>query len=571
MVAGAVGIDMVMLVIAADDGVMPQTREHLDIMSILGIRRGFIVITKIDMVDPEFVELVREEVAEFVEGTFLEGSPIVTCSSITGEGLPEVRSHIDALVRSLPDRPREGVFRMPIQRAFTLKGHGTVVTGVALSGVAQVGDSLEVLPKGLACRVRAIHVHHRPATEALAGHRSAFNLTDVDYRNVARGDVLATPGYFTATKLVEARFTLLKSFKGPLKDQAAIRFHVGSSDCLGRMVLLNVKALNPGEDALVQFRLDDQVVVAPGDHYLVRLASPEKSLGGGLVLGETRFRFKRFRDWIQQNMAGKEQSLRDSTRYLEYVVRSEGLHPVSIDTLPLLVKDDPAAVKSRVQELVASGTLSEISGGRELIHRDMVDRGALEAQDALLQLHEKDHYPFGFSVQAIASAMKHLPRVAQLFVEQALAERKLERQGDLFRHKSFKGSLSNEDRKLIGIIEERLQTSGFSAPLASGMAEELGKPRKRIDNLLVLLEGAGRAVRLEDGLYVHMDSVKGARDKLVSYCLQNEEMPSNVMKDVIGASRKYVIPLLEYFDKVGLTVRKDSSRTLTSGYENVLV
>jgi selenocysteine-specific elongation factor len=156
-------------------------------------------------------------------------------------------------------------------------------------------------------------------------------------------------------------------------------------------------------------------------------------------------------------------------------------------------------------------------------------------------------------------------------VEQALAERKLERQGDLFRHKSFKGSLSNEDRKLIGIIEERLQTSGFSAPLASGMAEELGKPRKRIDNLLVLLEGAGRAVRLEDGLYVHMDSVKGARDKLVSYCLQNEEMPSNVMKDVIGASRKYVIPLLEYFDKVGLTVRKDSSRTLTSGYENVLV
>ncbi|HMS18317.1 MAG TPA: selenocysteine-specific translation elongation factor, partial [Planctomycetota bacterium] len=310
MVAGAVGIDMVMLVIAADDGVMPQTREHLDIMGILGIRRGFIVVTKVDMVDPAYVELVKEEIAEFVQGTFLEDAPMVTCSSITGFGLDQVREQIDALVRSLPERGREGVFRMPIQRAFTLKGHGTVVTGVALSGVAQVGDNLEVLPKRLPCRVRAIHVHHRAATEALAGHRSAFNLSDVDYKDVMRGDVLATPGFFTATRLVEARFQLLASHKGPLKDQTAIRFHVGASDSLGRMILLNAKTLSPGEDALVQFRLEDDVVVAPGDHYLVRLASPERSLGGGLVLGETRFRFKRFRDWIQENMEGKEQSLK---------------------------------------------------------------------------------------------------------------------------------------------------------------------------------------------------------------------------------------------------------------------
>lgn len=570
MVAGAVGIDMVMLVVAADDGVMPQTREHLDIMGLLGIRRGFVVVTKIDMVDAEMVELVEEEIRDFTRGTFLEGAPVVPCSSATGEGIDRVKAEIDNLCRDLPGRDAEGVFRMPIQRAFTLRGHGTIVTGVAISGAARTGDTLEILPGNRFCRVRGIHVHHRSADRAEAGHRSALNITDVDYRDVRRGDVIAAPGYFTASRLVEARFTLLPAWRGVLKDAMPVRLHVGSTEAIGRMVLLNAKTLAPGEEALVQFRLEDPVVVAPGDHYLVRLASPERTLGGGLILGETRFRFKRFRDWIQENMVGKEQSLADKSRYLEYVVRSEGLHPVATDNLPLLVKDAPGVVEERLRDLIERGSLQRLPGGRDVLHRDMVARGSGEAQKALLGLHEKDHYPFGFSAQAVASAMKHEPRLVQVFLDEACSAGRVERQGDQYRLKAFKGSLSNEDRRLVGTIEQRLRESGWQAPTAAVLAGEMGKPRRRIDNLLTLLEGAGRAVRLDEGLYVHMERVREARDLLVAHCEAHGEMPSNAMKDVIGATRKYVIPLLEYFDRVGLTVRIDAARRLKDGYGEIL-
>ena len=571
MVAGAVGMDMVMLVVAADDSVMPQTREHLEIMTLLGLKRGFVVITKVDVVDADLVDLVDMEVREFLEGTFLEDAPVIRCSSITGLGIDEVKAQIHSLVQSLPERDRGGVFRMPVQRSFTLKGHGTVVTGVPLSGETQVGEILELLPRGTACRVRGIHVHHRAEQTAYCGHRAALNLSDVDYREVHRGDVIAAKGFFSASKLVEARFTLLSSWPAPIRDNMPIRFHAGCSETLGRMVLLDAKNLSPGQDALVQLRLDEPVVVAPGDHYLVRLASPERTMGGGLVLGETRYRFKRFRDWIQENMQGKEQSLADKSRYLEYVVRSEGLHPVQTDRLPVLTKDAPQAVKDRLEELMTSGAVIPLPSGKEVLHQDMVARGAREATKTLENLHQEDHYPFGFALQTIASRMKHPPQVVRLFLDRAIELKTVEEQSKQYRLSSFKGNLSNEDRRIMGAVETRIRDAGWQAPTAKVLAEELGKPLKRVENILVLLEGWGRTVALSPGLHVHMDHVRSARELLVAHCLEHGEMPSNQMKDTIGATRKYVIPLLEYFDQVGLTLRVDSSRRLAEGYEQVLM
>lgn len=569
MVAGAVGMDMVMLVIAADDSVMPQTREHLDIMTLLGLQRGFVVVTKIDMVDPELIPLVEEEVKEFLEGTFLEDSPIIRCSSITGEGLDTVRAQIDRLVKELPPRDLEGIFRMPVQRSFTIKGHGTVVTGVPVAGRVRVGDTLEVLPLGQKCRVRGLQVHHLPSEEGGAGLRTAINLSDIGWRDIQRGDVVTAPGFFTASRLVEARLRLLPSWKGPLKDNVPIRFHAGCAEVLGRLVLLDTRRLEPGDDALVQLRLEEPVVVAPGDPYLVRLASPERTLGGGLVLGETRYRFKRFRDWITENMLGKEEHLSDREAYLEYVIRSEGLHPVPRDRLPLLVKDTLVRVSERLSALLEAGRVVELPGTKDNLHRDMVSRGSDEAQKILGQLHEEDHYPFGFSLAAIASRMKHSPHVVSVFLDAAIHARMVEREGSQYRLKAFKGTVSNEDRRLLGTIEESMRSLGFATKSPAILSDELGKPKKRIENILTLLEGWKRVIRIDDGVYVHRDAVQDAREKIVAYCQEHGELPSNVMKDLINATRKYVIPLLEYFDKVGLTDRRESSRVLKPGFEEV--
>lgn len=571
MVAGASGMDMVMLVIAADDSVMPQTREHLEIMTLLGLQRGCVVVTKIDMVDPELVELVEEEVKEFVAGTFLEGAPVLRCSSITGEGLDVVRETIHKMVLDIPPRDWDGVFRMPIQRAFTIKGHGTVVTGVPLSGRVAIGDQLEVLPLGEECRVRGLHVHHKPAEEGGAGLRTAINISDVGWRDVHRGDVIAVRGYFSSTRLVEARFSLLPSWKGALKDNMPVRFHVGCTEALGRMVLLDAKRLEPGDDALVQIRLEEPVVVAPGDHYLLRLASPERTLGGGLVLGETRYRFKRFRDWITENMKGKEEHLGDREAYLEYVIRSEGLHPVPKDRLPLLVKDAPKKVAEGLRSLIESGRIIELPGKKELMHADLVARGSEEARKALLALHEADHYPFGFKVQAVASHMKHPPAVVGVFLEAARADKAVEEQRAMYRLKAFKGGLSKEDRRLLGVIEDAFQTGGFATPSAQVLSEEINKPLKRVANILTLLQGWNRVVEIDRGVWLHRDTIQQARDKVVAFCLEHGELPSNQAKDLFGATRKYVIPLLEYFDSAGLTVRQDSSRVLKDGYESVWV
>ncbi len=570
MVAGATGIDIVMLVVAADDGVMPQTREHLEILGLLGQRRGFVVLSKVDMVDKDLADLVEEEIRDFVKGTFLEGTPILRCSSITGQGLDEVRALIDELARTLPPRDVLGVFRLPIQRSFTVKGHGTIVTGVPVTGRVEIGQELEVLPQGMRCRVRGIQVHHAACESAEAGHRTALNLTDVNYRDLKRGHVVAQPGFFTASRLVEARFRLLRSWKSSLRDGMPIRFHSGCLETLGTISLLDVKRLEPGEECFIQLRLEEPVVVAPGDAYLVRLASPEKTIGGGIVLGETRFRFKRFRDWIKENLQGKEASLQDRQRYLEYVVRSEGLHPVEVDRLPSLVKDSWAGVTENLLALRRSGKLVELGGSREVVHADMIGRALQEVEKALLHLHEADHYPFGFGPTAVTSRVKFAPALVELALERGVKEQKLELQNGQYRLKAFKGSVSNEDRRLLGVIEDRMRLGKFATPIPADLAEETGRPKKRIENVLTLLEGWGRVIKLDENVYLHMESIRYARDQLVQYCLTHGEIPSSTMKDVIGATRKYVIPLLEYFDKVGLTTRHDSSRKLKPGYESVL-
>src|SRR5512145_72517 len=293
MLAGIGGIDLAMLVVAADEGVMPQTREHFAICSLLHIPRGLVVLTKTDMVEPDWIELVRDDVATLVRGTFLDGCPIVPVSSKTGEGIPELRAALRTLAAQVPSRGTDQLPRLPVDRVFTIKGFGTVVTGTLMAGRFNVDDRVEIYPRGLAAKVRGLQTHNRSVPEARAGQRTAINLQGIERAAVERGDVVGLAGTLVASGLVDGTLELLSDAPRPLKPRDRVRFHAGTSEIMARVLLLDTGELSPGGRAFARFRLESPLVALPGDRYVIRSYSPMVTIGGGTLLDVAPPRFKR--------------------------------------------------------------------------------------------------------------------------------------------------------------------------------------------------------------------------------------------------------------------------------------
>ncbi len=325
MVAGATGMDCVLLVVAADDGAMPQTREHLQILSLLGVKAGAVAVTKIDLVvDPGMRELVLEDVRGLLAGTFLEGAPIFPVSSTTGEGIPALRAGLEAILRGAPPRDAGGPFRMPVQRVFTVKGHGTVATGIPISGSVRKDDRLELLPAGKPCRVRGIQVYHRDAPGAGAGHRTALNLADIDYHTVGRGDVLVEPGIFRPATLLDVRFRCTAGERGSVPHRLPVLLLVGTAEEPGRLLLLEGDRAESGEEVFAQVQLDAPVVAAPGDRFLLRVPSPPATVGGGVVLGEAERRRHRRKPATLDALREREEGLTDIAAAVRAALRAAG-------------------------------------------------------------------------------------------------------------------------------------------------------------------------------------------------------------------------------------------------------
>ena len=295
MVAGATGIDIVVMIIAADEGVMPQTREHMEICTLLGVRHGLVAMTKIDLVDEEWMELALEDIRDFSQGTFLENSPILPVSSVTGQGIPELITALDDIAGDIPPRPPSSLFRLPIDRVFTMKGFGTVITGTLVSGRVKVGDTIMVYPSGITSKVRGIQVHNQSADSAEAGMRTAINFQGLDRAAVQRGEVLSSPGALISSYMVDLSFHYLASNKKPLKNRTLVRMHTGTSEVLGHLVLLEQEELPPGQTAVAQIRLDSPVAIVKDDRFVVRSYSPIRTIGGGQVLNPTPPKHKRLK------------------------------------------------------------------------------------------------------------------------------------------------------------------------------------------------------------------------------------------------------------------------------------
>ncbi len=567
MVAGATGIDLVMLVVAADDGVMPQTREHLQIMGLLGVQHGLVVLNKVDMVASDLADLAEEDIQLAVVGTFLEGAPIVRVSATLGTGIEELKRVLFERIQAAPPRSSAGIFRMPIQRVFSAKGFGTIVTGIPTSGEIAIGQEIEILPVGLSGRVRGIQAYGRTTDRARTGHSSALNLTDVDHHAVARGMVAATPGFFSPVRMVGARLAVSRDLDRPLADRTPIRLHTGTADPLGEIVLLDAQALEPGSTGLVQLRLEEPIVCAPGDRFILRLASPSITLGGGVILEESKYRLKRFKGFVIDELSHQEQSLSTPVALLESVLARAGFEPPSLHELSQAIKRSDAETAKYLAELEAQKRVVVLDVGgaerRRWMHADRLGEALAKLKTAIAEWFSQN--PLRQVVETL-----ELKRVTEFDADLlgALLAQEVSRKtlsveaGGLVRPagRALKLDAATVERRAK--IVAAFEAAGFAPPSPEELSASLSIAPQELTRLLSMLVDESAIVRVNKEILLPRARIEQAKASITANCQKHGHLEIPALRDELGTSRKYLIPLLEYFDTQGLTIRQGANRVL---------
>lgn len=559
MLAGAAGIDLVLLVVAADEGVMPQTVEHLDILKLLHVKDGIVVLTKVDLVDPEWLDLVEEEIRTQVRGSFLEGAPIVRVSSVTGQGLDALVDALNERALQVQARGTEGPFRMPVDRVFTMPGFGTIVAGTVWSGVVRVGDPLELLPMGLQSRARGLQIHGRRVEEASAGVRLAVNLVGVDVDQVARGAVLAQPGLLRASTLIDAHLQLLDRLSDPLRHRTRVRLHVGTAEVIGRVALLDRDELMPGDSGPVQFQLEAPVAVLRGDRFILRLYSPMVLLGGGTVLDPNARRHKRHDERTLQRLEVlKGGSLEAQAAQ---VVLDRGLAPTSAADVSGALGCSPDQAEQVLELLDAHGDVMTL--GDRYLHTDAV-RGARERVERVLsEFHRQRPLRQGMPKEELRSraAANCDPKVWNALLDTWVREGIVKLSGSFAALGSHEVSFSAEQRQTADRMEGAYRAGWFDPPSEQDVLDREGSADAR--EVFTALVEQGRLVKIAEGLYLHADAVSAAEKVLRELLGTQGTVTVAQFRDAIGSSRKVAVPLLEYFDSIRVTRRTGDVRVLS--------
>jgi selenocysteine-specific elongation factor len=560
MVAGASGVDAAIFVVAADEGVMPQTVEHLHVLISLRLPAGVIVLTKSDKVAAARVAEVAEEVKGLVAGTFLEGAPVVPVSAVTGDGLPELRRALADLAARAPARSAEGAFRLPIDRVFTIKGAGTVVTGTVVSGSLRTGDSVAVLPAGRTARARNLHVHNQTVPRVFAGQRAAVNVADIGKLDLQRGDVLATPGSLAPTLMVDARVTLGESAPRPLLQRTRLRVHHGTKEVMARLVLLEDDELAPGQTAFAQLRLEEPLAAAAGDPFVLRTYSPMLVIGGGVIVDPHPP--KRRRAGGAGEVAEREtlappevmMELLDGAgpRGLRFAALQSSLG-LSAGDLRAALADlarQGRAVAGRQEVWFSAGAIGEVASSI------IAAMGKLHAGEPLRR------YVSLSQVSREAAPAPDLKESFRLSLE-ALAERgQIEVKGDRLRLAGHEPQWTGRFARARETMLNQIAAAGLAAPsprelaLAAGLNEEEGQCA--LDALTEMEE----LVLLAPGIYVRPSAIAQSREKVLAYLRQHRQMGIAEARDLLSASRKYLLPFLEQMDRDGLTTRQGDVRAL---------
>lgn len=562
MLAGAGGIDIVLLVIAADESIKPQTREHFDISRLLGVTRGVVALTKSDLVDGDTLGLVRLEVEEYLRGSFLEQAPVVAVSARTRNGLSELKKALHTVASELPGKDAARYFRLPIDRAFAMKGFGTVVTGTLISGRVRAEDEVELFPRGMRLRVRGVHSGGKPVERALAGERTAVNLAGIDHGDVRRGMTLAAPGRFRRTRRIDARLTLLPSAR-KLKHRARAHFHAGTAGMIAEILLYGESVLSPGQTALAHLRLADDVLLLPGDRFIVRQFSPVITIGGGVVL----------------DPLARRPALRDTGRAaflatLEGGGREEILAAMTERALLGLTLEEIVAhtawldeeIAETVEKLLASRRISIIS--REpliLLGRKAFDELRGKIAERVERFHRENPLSPGIAREDLRASLGRRVR-AEAF-RAALAalasERKVDAEGELVKRAGAEIALQPEEARAKEEIERAFSGAGLAVPAVKEVLGKLSVEAKRAEKLLQILLREKNLVRVSPELIFHRDALAHLKAQLAAFKkAKGERITVPIFKDLTGITRKYAIPLLEYLDRERVTRRAGDERVI---------
>ena len=565
MVAGAAGVDVVILVVAADEGVMPQTREHLDICELLGIRRGVIALTKCDLVDDGMRELADDDVRRALAGGFLERAKIIPVSAVTNAGLDALREELVRLAGELPARTADGVFRLPLDRVFSMKGFGTVVTGTVLGGRVRVGDDVCALPEGPVAKVRGIQVHGEPVNEARAGMRAAVNLGGAPRDELARGRVLAHPDALEATHLLDARLRYLSTSKGPLGRRSRAIFHHATAQILGTIVLVDRDELRPGDDALVQLHLDEPVAALPGDRFVARGFVPQEhhgtTIGGGEILRVHAPKVRR--SSTEAASALRRIAAADPTERVALEVRAAGPAAVTRATLGARLGLAPTTIDLALNRLSQTGEL--LRDGDAYLHAEPLAHLEATAAGALDTFHAAEPHREGMPREELRSRLPRAlpPRLFEAMVAQLARKGSIVAVRDIVRRAKHTPPQHASDLGPLGEpLLARFAAWGLEPPRPQELPATLGAPEPQVRAALDVLLRKARLVRIRPDYVVATEALATLRERLRAFLVERREITPQDWKALSGVSRKFGIPLAEHFDAEKLTLRIGDLRRL---------
>ncbi len=565
MVAGVSAIDVALLVIAADDGVMPQSREHLDVLQLLGIKRGIIALNKVDSVDGEWLELVEEEVREFVQGTFLEEAEICRVSALSGEGIDALRAALVEMAAATQARQLDTPFRLPVDRAFVMKGFGVVCTGTVVAGELGEGETVEVFPGGQSARVRNIEVHGHSVKKVSAGDRAAINLSGIDHEKVQRGDALMAAGLFKATSMIDVRLQLLSSCAIELEQRARVRLHMGTAEVLARVVLLDCDILLPGNEALAQLRLEKPLCAAWGDRFVMRRYSPALSIGGGAVLDPHPLKHRRADEKTCAHLRSLEKD--DPLEVVEALLLGAGDRLLAQREVAGALALSMRRVGELLDQLERSGRIVQVGveGERSLLHLQVRQVWQERVQKALAAYHAEFPLRAGLRREELRQRSARYAH-SELF-DQVLAH--MEREGQIViaaatvRVSAHRIEFGEVEEALRERVEQAVYTRDWSGLKdAAGLARELGVQLKVLEAVLGALQSLGVVVALEGGLLLHTDIVAEARASLVAYLQERQQITVAEYRELMQSNRKCALALLAHFDGEGLSERQGDLRVL---------
>jgi selenocysteine-specific elongation factor len=564
MLAGSGGVDLGLLVVAADEAIMPQTREHLAILELLDVKQGLIAVTKEDAVEDEWLDLVIDEIKEEFQDTFLAGAEVIPVSGIEGTGIDKLKEELARIVKQVPEQNKSGNVYFPIDRVFSVSGYGTIVTGTLLEGTINVGDELEIYPSQLLARVRGLQVHGAEVETVYPGQRIGINLAGIDKDEIDRGAVVATPNSLVNTGYLDARLKLLESAPMILEHGARIRLHLGAKEVLGRVYLLDQAELCPGEEGLVQFRLEETVVADFKERFVLRRHSPMTTIGGGEILETNPSQHGRGEEETIEALNIKEQGT--ERERISLALRQDITEPLSKKDLVAKTNLAQEIITDRLKSLVADEQVVELDSGQEStwIHNQHYQDLKKEILSQLEEYHQDYHLRWGMPKEELRTKLSFNldPQEYDLLLDSLKQEEEIIEDSAKISLMEFDVVLSDFERRVKEEILLQFEEQQFRPPKLTAIIADYSET-ERVEEVINLLITSGELVKVTEGIYFSQQALEKAEELLIDYLTKNNSIDLGQFRDLLASSRKYTLPLLEYFDQIGLTVRRGEKRVLS--------